>query len=378
MRDVFIVSAVRTPVGRKNGTLSGLNPVALASIPLKEVVHRVDLDPAVVEDVVMGCVTPIGEQGANIGRLAVLNAGWPVEIPSVTLNRMCGSSQQAVHFAAQAIAAGDMEIAVGAGVECMSRVLMGSDYPEQFYAGIPYDLIPQGLSAELLADKWNLSREALDRYSYESHLKAAAATQAGHFRTEIVPVTVMKNGATTTLDYDEGFRANVELSKMGLLRPAFREGGKITAGSSSQISDGASAVLLASEAAVKRFNLRPRARLVARVVVGSDPVLMLDGPIPATRLALKRAGLRIDEIDTFEINEAFASVVLAWMADIEPDPAEVNPCGGAIALGHPLGATGAKLMTTLLHRLERTGGRYGLQTMCIGHGMATATIIERV
>lgn len=378
MRDVFIVSAVRTPVGRKSGTLSGLNPVALASIPLKEVVQRVDLDPGVVEDVVMGCVTPIGEQGANIGRLAVLNAGWPVDIPSVTLNRMCGSSQQAIHFAAQAIAAGDMEVAVGAGIECMSRVLMGSDYPEQFYEGIPYDLIPQGLSAELLAEKWNLTREALDRFSYESHIKAAAATQAGHFRAEIVPVTVMKNGTTVTLDYDEGFRANVELSKMGLLRPAFKEGGKITAGSSSQISDGASAVLLASEAAVKRYNLRPRARLVARVVVGSDPVLMLDGPIPATRLALDRAGLSIDDIDSIEINEAFASVVLAWMADIEPDPARVNPTGGAIALGHPLGATGAKLMTTLLHRLERTGGRYGLQTMCIGHGMATATIIERV
>jgi acetyl-CoA acetyltransferase family protein len=378
MRDVFIVSAVRTPAGRKSGTLSGLNPVALATIPLKEVVQRVDLDPGVVEDVVMGCVTPIGEQGANIGRLAVLNAGWPVDIPSVTLNRMCGSSQQAIHFAAQAIAAGDMEVAVGAGIECMSRVLMGSDYPEQFYEGIPYDLIPQGLSAELLADKWNLTREALDRYSYESHIKAAAATQAGHFRAEIVPVTVMKNGTTVTLDYDEGFRANVELSKMGLLRPVFREGGKITAGSSSQISDGASAVLLASEAAVKRYNLRPRARLVARVVVGSDPVLMLDGPIPATRLVLDRAGLSIDDIDSIEINEAFASVVLAWMADIEPDPARVNPTGGAIALGHPLGATGAKLMTTLLHRLERTGGRYGLQTMCIGHGMATATIIERV
>jgi acetyl-CoA acetyltransferase family protein len=378
MRDVFIVSAVRTPAGRKSGTLSGLNPVALASIPLKEVVQRVDLDPGVVEDVVMGCVTPIGEQGANIGRLAVLNAGWPVDIPSVTLNRMCGSSQQAIHFAAQAIAAGDMEVAVGAGIECMSRVLMGSDYPEQFYEGIPYDLIPQGLSAELLADKWNLTREALDRYSYESHIKAAAATQAGHFRAEIVPVTVMKNGTTVTLDYDEGFRANVELSKMGLLRPVFKEGGKITAGSSSQISDGASAVLLASEAAVKRYNLRPRARLVARVVVGSDPVLMLDGPIPATRLVLDRAGLSIDDIDSIEINEAFASVVLAWIADIEPDPARVNPTGGAIALGHPLGATGAKLMTTLLHRLERTGGRYGLQTMCIGHGMATATIIERV
>ena len=378
MRDVFIVSAVRTPVGRKNGSLSQMHPVAVASIPLSAVVKRVDLDPAAVEDVVMGCVTPIGEQGANIGRLAVLNAGWPVTVPAVTLNRMCGSSQQAIHFAAQAIAAGDMDIAVGAGVECMSRVTMGSDYPEQFYAGIPYDLIPQGISAELICDKWEISREALDRFSYESHQKAAAATAAGYFKAEIIPVAVTQNGNPVMLDYDEGFRTNVDMAKMGQLRPAFRANGRITAGSSSQISDGAAAVLLASAEGLKRHNLTPRARIVARAVVGSDPVLMLDGPIPATRKILARAGLTIDQIDTIEINEAFASVVLAWMHEIRPDPARVNPTGGAIALGHPLGATGAKLMTTMLHRLERTGGRYGLQTMCIGHGMATATIIERL
>ncbi|MFZ1708948.1 MAG: thiolase family protein [Anaerolineae bacterium] len=378
MRDVYIVSAVRTPVGRKNGALSGLHPVAVASLPLQEVVRRVDLDPAAVEDVVMGCVTPIGEQGANIGRLAVLNAGWPVSVPSVTLNRMCGSSQQAIHFAAQAIAAGDMDIAVGAGVECMSRVTMGSDYPEQFYAGIPYDLIPQGISAELICDKWNLSREDLDRYSYESHQKAAAATAAGYFKAEIMPVTVAHNGSQVTLDYDEGFRSNVDLAKMSQLRPAFRADGRITAASSSQISDGAAAVLLASAEGLKRHNLTPRARIVARVVVGSDPLIMLDGPIPATRKILARAGLTIEDMDTIEINEAFASVVLAWLKEIQPDPARVNPTGGAIAIGHPLGATGAKLMATMLHRLERTGGRYGLQTMCIGHGMATATIIERV
>lgn len=378
MRDVFIVSAVRTPVGRKNGSLSTMHPVAIASIPLREVVGRVDLDPAAVEDVVMGCVTPIGDQGANIGRLAVLNAGWPVTVPSVTLNRMCGSSQQAIHFAAQAIAAGDMDIAIGAGVECMSQVTMGSDYPEQFYAGIPYDLIPQGISAELICDKWSISREALDRYSYESHQKAAAATAAGYFKAEIVPITVNQNGADLILDYDEGFRTNVDLAKMGLLRPAFRANGRITAGSSSQISDGAAAVLLASAEGLKRHNLTPRARIVARVVVGSDPVIMLDGPIPATHKILAQAGLTMQDIDTVEINEAFASVVLAWMHELQPDPARVNPTGGAIALGHPLGATGAKLMTTMLHRLERTGGRYGLQTMCIGHGMATATIIERV
>ena len=378
MRDVYIVSAVRTPVGRKNGALSGLHPVAVASLPLQEVVRRVDLDPAAVEDVVMGCVTPIGEQGANIGRLAVLNAGWPVSVPSVTLNRMCGSSQQAIHFAAQAIAAGDMDIAVGAGVECMSRVTMGSDYPEQFYAGIPYDLIPQGISAELICDKWNLSREDLDRYSYESHQKAAAATAAGYFKAEIMPVTVAHNGSQVTLDYDEGFRSNVDLAKMSQLRPAFRADGRITAASSSQISDGAAAVLLASAEGLKRHNLTPRARIVARVVVGSDPLIMLDGPIPATRKILARAGLTIEDMDTIEINEAFASVVLAWLKEIQPDPARVNPTGGAIAIGHPLGATGAKLMATMLHRLERTGGRYGLQTMCIGHGMATATIIERI
>ncbi|MFZ1239619.1 MAG: thiolase family protein, partial [Anaerolineae bacterium] len=371
MRDVYIVSAVRTPVGRKNGALSGLHPVAVASLPLQEVVRRVDLDPAAVEDVVMGCVTPIGEQGANIGRLAVLNAGWPVSVPSVTLNRMCGSSQQAIHFAAQAIAAGDMDIAVGAGVECMSRVTMGSDYPEQFYAGIPYDLIPQGISAELICDKWNLSREDLDRYSYESHQKAAAATAAGYFKAEIMPVTVAHNGSQVTLDYDEGFRSNVDLAKMSQLRPAFRADGRITAASSSQISDGAAAVLLASAEGLKRHNLTPRARIVARVVVGSDPLIMLDGPIPATRKILARAGLTIEDMDTIEINEAFASVVLAWLKEIQPDPARVNPTGGAIAIGHPLGATGAKLMATMLHRLERTGGRYGLQTMCIGHGMAT-------
>jgi acetyl-CoA acetyltransferase family protein len=378
MRDVFIVSAVRTPVGRKNGSLSTMHPVAVASIPLRAVVERVDLDPAAVEDVVMGCVTPIGDQGANIGRLAVLNAGWPVTVPSVTLNRMCGSSQQAIHFAAQAIAAGDMDIAIGAGVECMSHVTMGSDYPEQFYAGIPYDLIPQGISAELICDKWDISREALDRYSYESHQKAAAATAAGYFKAEMAPLTVNQNGAEFILDYDEGFRTNVDLAKMGLLRPAFRANGRITAGSSSQISDGAAAVLLASAEGLKRHNLKPRARIIARVVVGSDPVIMLDGPIPATHQILARAGLTMDDIDTIEINEAFASVVLAWMHELQPDPARVNPTGGAIALGHPLGATGAKLMTTMLHRLERTGGRYGLQTMCIGHGMATATIIERL
>ncbi len=378
MRAVYIVSAVRTPVGRKNGSLSTLHPVEVATISLRAALQRIDLDPAAVEDVVMGCVTPLGDQGANIGRLAVLNAGWPISVPAVSINRMCGSSQQAIHFVAQAIAAGDMDIAVGAGVECMSRVTMGADYPERFYDKIPYDLIPQGISAEMIAEKWDISRAEMDLYSYESHRKAAAATAAGHFQAEIEPVTVRQNDSALTLDYDEGFRANVDLAKMAQLRPAFLAHGRITAASSSQISDGAAAVVLASEEGIKRHNLKPRARLVARTVVGSDPIMMLDGPIPATRKILARAGLTIQDIDTIEINEAFASVVLAWMRTIEPDPARVNPSGGAIALGHPLGATGAKLMTTLLHRLERSGGRYGLQTMCIGHGMATATIIERV
>lgn len=372
MRDVFIVEAVRTPVGRgrPDGGLAHLRPETLAGRVLNALVDRAGVDPDAVEDVVMGCVTQTGEQGANIGRLAVLSAGWPVEVPAVSVNRMCGSSQQAIHHAAQAIAAGDMDLAVGAGVEMMSRVPMGSDWPSPFTPDVPFDLVYQGISAELMARKWGLTRDELDDYAYRSHSLAAQATREGCFSQEIVPID--------GLDTDEGIRMQPDRAKMSGLRPAFEADGVVTAGNASQISDGAAAVLLASEEALRRHRLRPRARLVSRVAVGDDPVLMLAGPIPATRKALGRVGLRLADIDAVEINEAFASVVLAWLKELAADLASVNAWGGAIAIGHPLGASGARLMTTLLSRLESSGGRYGLQTMCIGHGMATATIIERV
>ncbi len=379
MREAVIVEAVRTPVGRRNGTLSRVEPIRLASSILRALIQRTGIDPALVDDVIMGCVTQFGEQGANIGRLAVLDAGFPVTVPAVSLNRMCGSSQQAVHFAAQAIAAGDADIVIAAGIENMSRVTMASDYPDHFPADFPHDLVHQGISAELIAQKWGLSREALDDYAFASHLKAAAATEAGFFAKEIAPIHLPgENGTTISLDRDEGIRYNPDRAKMGALAPAFNPDGVITAGNASQISDGAAAVMVMSREKADELGLRPRARFLSRVVVGSDPLLMLTGVIPATRQALTRAGLSLEKIDTVEINEAFASVVLSWAAELGADMDRVNPDGGAIALGHPLGATGAKLMTTLLHRLERTGGRYGLQTMCIGHGMATATVIERL
>jgi acetyl-CoA acetyltransferase family protein len=376
MADVFIVSAVRSPLGRRRGMYAGMLPVDLAAPVLQAAVERAGVAPAQVEDVVFGCVTPMGEQGANIGRLAVLKAGWPVEVPAVTINRMCGSSQQAIHFASQAILAGDMDVVVAGGVEHMTRVPMGSDYPPT-WPDLPYDLVPQGVSAEMMAAKWDIPRAALDLFSYESHVKAARATQEGALANEIVPLSVPDGGSgRRTVAIDEGIRFDASLDKIASLKPAFKEDGVITAGNSSQISDGAAAVVLASDAAVRRLGLQPLARVITRVVVGDDPVLMLAGVIPATRKALQRAGLTADDIDIFEVNEAFSSVVLAWMQEIEPDPSRVNPHGGAIALGHPLGASGARIMSTLVHGLRRRGLRRGLQTMCIGHGMATATIIE--
>ncbi len=374
MREAVIVEAVRTPVGKFRGSLSAIEPISLAALVLKEVVSRAGIDPAQVDDVIMGCVTQTGEQGANIGRLAALYAGFPVEVSAVSINRMCGSSQQAIHFAAQSIVAGDADVVIAAGIESMSRVAMGSDYPPQFPENPPYPLLHQGESAELICQKWGFSREALDEYSYHSHVKAAAATKAGHFRQEILPVAAGQNGDSRVLDYDEGIRFDPNLAKMAALKPAFREDGVVTAGNASQLSDGAAAVLLMERSRAESLGLKPRARFLSRVAVGSDPVLMLTGPIAATEKALKRAGLAIGQMDVIEINEAFAPVVLAWAAEFEPPLERVNPNGGAIALG----ATGAKLMTTLLHELERTGGRYGLQTMCIGHGQATATIIERL
>jgi acetyl-CoA acyltransferase len=377
MSEVFILSAVRTPVGigKEKGALAPIAPVDLAGCVMQQAVQRVGLEPGRVEDVIWGCVTPVGDQGANLARLAVLNSGFPPKVPAVTLNRMCGSGQQAVHFGAQAILAGDMDLVLAGGTEMMSHQPLGSDYPRQWPRDFPYQLVHQGVSAEMMAEKWDLDRQELDDYAYQSHKRAMHAIGNGYFDSQIVPIT-RPDGVTVSID--EGVRMPPDREKMAALKPVFKADGVITAGNASQISDGAAALLLGSASAVGRYNLVPRARILARTVIGSDPVLMLDGPIPATRQVLQRAGLSLDEIDVIEINEAFASVVLAWAKELQPDMQRVNPNGGAIAHGHPLGATGAILMTKLLYELERSGGRYGLQTMCIGHGMATATIIERI
>jgi acetyl-CoA acyltransferase len=377
MTEAFIISAVRAPIGmgKPNGALSPVTPINLTAMILQTVVQRGGIDPAQVEDVIWGCVTPIGNQGANLARLAVLKACFPSKIPAVTLNRMCGSSQQAVHFAAQAILSGDMEFVIAGGTEMMSHQPLGADYPAAWPEDFPFDLVHQGVSAELMAAKWGLSRNRLDDFAYHSHLKTMHAIQNGYFSEQILPIS-RPDGQTVT--QDEGVRMPPDRQKMAALKPVFKADGVITAGNASQISDGSAALLLASAEAVGRYNLSPIARLVSRVVVGSDPVLMLDGPIPATRKALKRAGLTIDDMDLIEINEAFASVVLAWQHELQPDPERVNPNGGAIAHGHPLGATGAILMTKLIYELERRQARFGLQTMCIGHGMATASILERI
>jgi acetyl-CoA acetyltransferase family protein len=377
MDEVFIISAVRAPigVGKPAGALAPLAPVDLSALVLQEAVRRAGIDPAVVEDVVWGCVTPIGDQGANMARLAVLKAGFPMHVPAVTLNRMCGSGQQAVHFAAQEILAGDMEITIAGGTEMMSHQPIGSDWPQQWPEDFPYELVHQGLSAEMMAEKWGLNREQLDDFAFQSHLRAMRAIRCGYFESQILPIELPGDRLVA---HDEGVRMPPDRARMAALKPAFKDGGVVTAGNASQISDGCAALVLASGSAVKRYNLTPRARLVARYVVGSDPVLMLDGPIPATRQILNKTGLSLDQVDVVEINEAFASVVLAWASELGANLERVNPNGGAIALGHPLGATGAILMTRLIHELERTGGRYGLQTMCIGHGMATATLIERI
>ena len=377
MTEAFIISAVRAPigVGKPNGALTPVTPINLTALILQAVVERAGVDPTLVEDVVWGCVTPVGDQGANLARLAVLKACFPPQVPAVTLNRMCGSSQQAVHFAAQAILAGDTNIVIAGGTEMMSHQPLGADYPAAWPEDFPYELVHQGTSAELMAEKWGLSREALDDFAYKSHIKAMHAIQSGYFKEQILPVT-RPDGRVVS--QDEGVRMPPDQQKMAALRPVFKADGVITAGNASQISDGSAALLLASAEAVGRYNLNPIARLVSRVVVGSDPVLMLDGPIPASRKALKKAGLNINDIDVIEINEAFASVVLAWQHELQPDPERVNPNGGAIAHGHPLGATGAILMTKLVNELERRRARFGLQTMCIGHGMATASVVERI
>jgi len=380
-REVYIVEAVRTPIGRgkEDGALHGIHPVDLLARTLDTVVRLAGVEKSHVDDIVAGCVTPISEQGTNIGRLAGLKAGFPIEVPGVQVNRFCGSGQQAIHFAAQAIAAGDADLAIGCGIESMSRVQMGSDgaLTQEFRSSFPYELLHQGISAELVAAKWNIGRSELDDFAIRSHALAAEAQHHGWTCNEVFPVE-LNGGKRRVLDFDEGVRSSVDPAKIASLKPVFKADGVITAANSSQISDGAAAVLLASGEKADELGLRKRARIVARVAVGSDPVLMLTGPIDATRSALRKAGLHVDEIDAFEINEAFASVVLAWARELKPDMNKVNVQGGAIAHGHPLGATGAVLMTKLVNILERAGGRYGLQTMCIGFGMGTGTIIERV
>jgi acetyl-CoA acetyltransferase family protein len=381
--DVVIVEAVRTPIGRRNGSLKDVRADELMAQVLSEVVRRAGVEPGVVDDVILGCVAQIGEQGANVARLAVLEAGFPVEVPAVSLDRMCSSGQQAVHFAAQAIASGQADTVIAGGVESMSRVPMGSDYPTTWSPKLTgrTDVeisTNQGISADLIAERWGLTREELDQYAFDSHLRAGAASEGGRFAGQIMPIEVpTEGGSAVTFSKDEGIRMPPSLERMAALQPAFGPGGTATAGNASQISDGAAALLLTSRQKAAELGLKPRARLRATTVVGSDPLLMLTGPIPATKKVLKRAGMALGDVDVVEINEAFASVVLAWARELEPDMARVNPNGGAIALGHPLGATGAILLTKLLNELERQDKSVGLQTMCVGFGQATATIIER-
>jgi len=382
MREAVIIDGVRTPIGRKQGSLSGIRAEELAALPLAELIKRTNLPPSTIDDVIMGCVTQTGEQAFNIGRQAALIAGYPIHVPGVTIDRQCGSSQQAIHFAAQAIMSGDMDVVVAAGVENMSRVPMFSNLKEfKFSKQLTnnYEIINQGISAERIAKMYHFSRQELDEYSLQSHEKAVYAQKNGYFEQEIMPVEIAgKDGPSAILSKDECPREHTSLQKLADLKPAFTEEGNITAGNSSQISDGAAAVLIMSKEKANEFGIKPRFRIIARTVIGSDPTLMLLGPIPATELALKKAGLSIDDMDVFEVNEAFASVPLAWLKETGADPKKLNPNGGAIALGHPLGASGARLMVTMMYKLERTGGRYGLQTMCEGHGTANATIIERI
>ncbi len=393
MPNAVIVDAVRTGGGRgkkDTGKLSNWHPVDLAAEVLKALVERNDLDPALIDDVIMGCVMQVGEQALNVGRNAVLAAGFPECVPATSIDRQCGSSQQSAHFAAQGVMAGAYDVVVAAGVEVMSRVPMGASLG---VAGVPFGprvgqryagvggLVPQGISAELIADKWGLSREDLDRFAVQSHQRAAAARAEGRFDNEIVPIKVKDPSGNETgevFDYDEGIRPESSLETLAKLKPAFKPDGKVTAGNSSQITDGAAAVLIMSEEKANQLGLRPRARFHSFALAGVDPVTMLTGPIPATARVLERAKMTLEQIDVIEINEAFASVVLAWEKECGPDMTRVNRNGGAISLGHPLGGSGAKLMATLVNELERSGGRYGLQTMCEGGGLANATIIERL
>jgi acetyl-CoA acyltransferase len=386
-----IVDAVRTPGGKRNGKLKNWHPADLASEALKAIAERNHLDPALVDDVIMGCVSQVGEQAFNVARNAVLAAGWPESVPATTIDRQCGSSQQALHFAAQGVMAGAYDIVVAAGVEAMTRVPMGASMGKDL--GFPFGprvferyapqggLKNQGIGAEMIADQWGISREDLDAFSAESHRRAAQATLEGRFEREILPIYIRDDAGQATnelMTSDEGIRADSTVATLANLKPAFKEDGKVTAGNSSQITDGASAVLIMSEEKARELGYTPRAKFHTFALAGVDPVTMLTGPIPATVKVLERAGLTLDDIDLIEINEAFASVVLAWQKELNVDLSKVNVNGGAIALGHPLGASGTKLCATLLNELERTNGRYGLLTMCEGGGLANATIIERI
>jgi acetyl-CoA acyltransferase len=394
MTTAVIVDAVRTAGGKRNGKLSGWHAADLAAEVLKALVERNNLDPALIDDVIMGCVSQVGNQGLNIGRNAVLGAGFPESVPATTVDRQCGSSQQAAHFAAQGVIAGAYDIAIAAGVEVMTQNPMGSSMtpgsiPFGHYTLARYTdpgLVPQGIGAEMIADKWGITREDLDAFGAESQRRATVAAEEGRFDREIVGVKEKRldkeTGNIVESDElhvrDEGIRPDTTAESLSTLKPAFKPDGKITAGSSSQICDGASAALIMSEEKAKQLGLTPRARFHTFALAGVDPVTMLTGPIPATAKALEKAGMTIDDIDLFEINEAFASVVLAWEKELKADLGKTNVNGGAIALGHPLGGSGTKLLATLLCELERTGGRYGLQSMCEGGGLANATIIERL
>lgn len=380
MTNVVIVDAIRTAIGRKDGALKDVHPVDLLVPILQQLIKRNKVTSDQIDDVIAGCATMTGDQGVNIGRMSVLAAGFPVEVPAYSLNRLCGSSQQAIHNAAQAIASGDAEIVIACGVENMSRVPMGSDIGELPSSLIDkHAIIPQGFSAENISSHWKIERQSLDHYSLLSHQRAVEAIDEGYFEREIIPIEIGINGENNQFIEDEGARRDTNFQKLSTLKTSFMpEGGTVTAGNSSQISDGAAGLLMMSEEKAAELSIKPRARIVARAVVGEDPVMMLTGVIPATKQVLAKAGLTIEEMDVIEINEAFASVIKAWEAEIKPDMSRVNPRGGAIALGHPLGASGARLATTLLHTLEDNRGKYGLQVMCIGFGMATATIYENM
>jgi acetyl-CoA C-acetyltransferase len=382
MPEAFIVDAVRVAGGRRKGRLLGVHPVDLGALALNGLVDRVKIDPAAIEDVVFGCVTQAGEQSAHVGRNCVLASKLPQSVPAVSIDRQCGSSQQAVHFAAQAVMSGTQDLVIAGGVESMTRAPMGSSalgaqmYPPSVQERFKVDTFSQFIGAEMIAKKWGFDRNAVDSYALESHKKAAAATRAGAFAKEIIPVKVtLPDGTQVVHDKDEGirFESTLEaLAKLELLAP----GGVITAGNASQMCDGSSAVLVANERAVKAHGLKPLARIINLTVTAGDPVIMLEEPLYATEKALKRAGLKLSDIDLFEVNEAFAPIPLAWLKYLGADPEKLNVNGGAIALGHPLGATGAKLMATLVHALHARGKRYGLQTMCEGGGIANVTIVE--